>query len=328
MRAPSPSKRPRPKVADPAAVPVNLRIEAFLEMIAAERGGAANTVAAYGRDLEDFAHFAASKGRTADDANSALIRDYLARLSRAGFSPRTAARRLSALRQFFAFLAAEKWRADDPAAKIDSPRRGRPLPKVLSETEVTALLNAARVRPGAQGARLVALLELLYATGLRVSELVGLPMGAVARDGSHVVVRGKGGKERVVPLGAAAREALHDYAPHRARFIPAGAKTSPFLFASRGATGHLTRAQFARALKHLAIEAGLDPTRVSPHVLRHAFASHLLAHGADLRSVQQMLGHSDIATTQIYTHVLDDRLRTLVGERHPLAVARRGAGKA
>jgi integrase/recombinase XerD len=309
-------------------VPASLRIEAFLEMIAAERGGAANTVAAYGRDLADFDRFARSRGRAAEEADTALIRDYLARLSRAGFSPRTAARRLSALRQFFAFLAAEKWRADDPAAKIDSPRRGRALPKVLSEAEVNALLAAARARNGAQGARLVAALELLYATGLRVSELVGLPVGAVARDGSHVVVRGKGGKERIVPLGDAARAALAGYAPHRPRFIPSGAKTSPFLFASRGATGHLTRAQFARALKLLAAEAGLDPARVSPHVLRHAFASHLLAHGADLRSVQQMLGHADIATTQIYTHVLDDRLRALVRERHPLAGApRRGGGK-
>ncbi len=288
-------------------------------MIAAERGGAANTVAAYGRDLADFVRFAATRHCAVEDADTALIRDYLARLSHAGYSPRTAARRLSALRQFFAFLAAEKWRADDPAAPVDSPRRGRALPKVLSEDEVAALLDAARKKSGAQGARLTALLELLYATGLRVSELVGLPVGAVARDGSHVTVRGKGGKERIVPLGAAARAALADYAPHRARFLARGAKASPFLFASRGATGHLTRAQFARVLKSLAIDAGLDPVKVSPHVLRHAFASHLLAHGADLRSVQQMLGHADIATTQIYTHVLDERLRTLVSERHPLA---------
>ncbi len=300
-------------------------------MIAAERGGAANTVAAYGRDLADFASFAASRGRAADEADSDLIRDYLARLSRAGFSPRTAARRLSALRQFFAFLAAEKWRDDDPAATIDSPRRGRALPKVVSEDEVGLLLDAARAKPGPQGTRLVALLELLYATGLRVSELVGLPVGAIARDGSHVTVRGKGGKERVVPLGDEARAALAAYASHRPRFVPRGAKTSPYLFASRGETGHLTRAQFARALKGLAADAGLDPARVSPHVLRHAFASHLLAHGADLRSVQQMLGHADIATTQIYTHVLDERLQSLVRERHPLSAAapprRRAAGK-
>ncbi len=290
-------------------------------MIAAERGGTANTVAAYGHDLADFARFAATRGRTAEDADTALIRDYLGRLARAGFSPRTSARRLSALRQFFAFLAAEKWRADDPAAPVNSPRRGRPLPKVLSEDEVAALLAAARAKTGAQGARMVAALELLYATGLRVSELVGLPVGAVARDGSHVTVRGKGGKERIVPLGDAARDALAAYAPHRARFFPRGATASPFLFASRAGTGHLTRAQFARALKALALEAGLDPAKVSPHVLRHAFASHLLARGADLRSVQQMLGHADIATTQIYTHVLDERLRTLVAERHPLAAA-------
>ena len=296
-------------------------------MIAAERGGAANTVAAYARDLAHFARFAFVRHKAMEDADNALVRDYLASLSRAGYSPRTAARRLSALRQYFGHLAANGIRADDPCAVIDAPRRGRSLPKILSEAQVDALLGAAHARKGAQGTRLAALLEVLYATGLRVSELVGLTLSALARDRSHLLVRGKGGKERVVPLGEAARDALAAYAPYRPRFFARGAAASSFVFPSRSGTGHLTRAQFARALKAVAAEAGLDAARVSPHVLRHAFASHLLAHGADLRSVQQMLGHADIATTQIYTHVLDERLRALVQDHHPLAAGRRARGR-
>jgi integrase/recombinase XerD len=298
-------------------------VEAFLEMAAAERGAADNTIRAYRRDLMHFAEFAVSKGAAIEAAETALVRDYLAHLSRRRFAPRTAARRLSALRQFFAFLAAQRVRPDDPTAVVDAPRRGRALPKILSEDEVETLLACAHRRTGARGARLAAMIEVLYASGLRVSELVGLTIGALARDRTHLLVRGKGSKERIVPLGDAARAALESYAPFRARFFPAGAAASPYLFPSRSRLGHLTRAQFARALKTLAAEAGLDPARVSPHVLRHAFASHLLAHGADLRSVQQMLGHADISTTQIYTHVLDERLRALVEGAHPLAVRRR-----
>jgi len=294
-------------------------VEAFLEMIAAERGAAENTVAAYRRDLADFAAFATAKRTAVEAADTALIRDYLASLSRRRFAPRTAARRLSALRQFFAFLAAQKIRADDPSAIVDAPRRGRTLPKILSEDQVEALLDCVHARKGPQALRLAAMIEVLYASGLRVSELVGLTLGALARDRTHLLVRGKGNKERVVPLGDAARAALEAYAPFRARFFPAGAQASPYLFPSRSRLGHLTRAQFARALKAVAAEAEIDPAKVSPHVLRHAFASHLLSHGADLRSVQQMLGHADISTTQIYTHVLDERLRALVEGAHPLA---------
>jgi integrase/recombinase XerD len=298
-------------------------MEAFLEMAAAERGSAENTILAYARDLKHFAEYAATKGVAVEAADTALIRDYLASLSRRRFAPRTAARRLSALRQFFGFLAAQGVRPDDPSTIVDAPRRGRSLPKILSEEQVEALLAQAHSGRTPQALRLAAMIEVLYASGLRVSELVGLTLGALARDRGHLLVRGKGAKERVVPLGDAARAALAAYAPFRERFFPAGAKASPYLFPSRSRLGHLTRAQFARALKRLAADAGLAPGRVSPHVLRHAFASHLLAHGADLRSVQQMLGHADISTTQIYTHVLDERLRALVEGSHPLAARRR-----
>jgi integrase/recombinase XerD len=246
-------------------------------------------------------------------------------------APRTAARRLSTLRQFHRFLFGEGLRADDPTAGLDSPRQGRTLPKVLSETEVEALLAAARARPGAAGARLVALLELLYATGLRVSELVALPAAAAARDPRVLIVTGKGGKERMVPLSEPARDALKRYraaagkrergASTEAPAAPAPRAPGKWLFPSRGAAGHLTRQRVAQLLKELAVAAGIDPAKVSPHVLRHAFASHLLDHGADLRAVQMMLGHADISTTQIYTHVLDARLKALVRDRHPLSDA-------
>ncbi len=294
-------------------------------MLAAERGAAVNTIESYRRDLAHFAAFAAARRRRPEDADSALIRAYLARLAGAGMAPRTSARRLSALRQFFRFLHAERVRDDDPSAVIDSPRQGRTLPRHLSEDEVERLLAAARNHPGPEGARLVALLEILYATGLRVSELVALPLSAVSRDGRLLTVRGKGGKERLVPLTDPATAALDTYAGVRTVFLPKG-KAAPAatrcLFPSRGRDGHLTRARFAQMLKGLAVEAGLDAARVSPHVLRHSFASHLLAHGADLRSVQLLLGHADIATTQIYTHVLDERLKALVQDAHPLARAK------
>jgi integrase/recombinase XerD len=292
-------------------------VESFLEMLAAERGAARLTIEAYRNDLDDFAGFLAAAGKSVEAADAAALRRYLGRLSGAGLSPRTTARRLSALRQFHKFLFAEGVRGDDPTAQLDSPRLGRPLPKILDEAEIEALIAAARRRDGAEGKRLVCFVELLYATGLRVSELVALPLSRL-REERFLLIAGKGGKERLVPLSAPSRTALTDYAASRGAFLAEGA-TSRYLFPSRGAEGHLTRRRCGQLLKELAIEAGIDPARVSPHVLRHAFASHLLDHGADLRSVQQMLGHADIATTQIYTHVQGERLRALVETHHPLS---------
>jgi len=325
-RRPPASETPSAGIAGPPAA-----VELFLEMMAAERGAAGNTLAAYGRDLDHAAGFLGGRKRRLADAASEDLRAYLAALSRAGMAPTTAARRLSTLRQFYRFLFAEGHRPDDPTAALDSPRRGRPLPKILSEREVEALLAAARAQPGREGQRLVALLEVLYATGLRISELVTLPRAAVARDPRVLIVRGKGGKERMIPLSEPARAALAAYLAAEtaaARPDAARGRAAPgkWLFPSRGRAGHLTRQRVAQMLKELALAAGLDPGKVSPHVLRHAFASHLLDHGADLRAVQKMLGHADISTTQIYTHVLDERLRALVRAHHPLAKAgRRGA---
>lgn len=312
---------PKPKVRLPGAV------EAFLDMLVAERGASANTVAAYARDLADLAAFMDGRSQPVIAASSDDLRGYFERSKVAqGVAARTLARRLSAIRQFFAFALSEGWRADDPAAALDGPKVGRSLPKVLTEDDVDALLAAAGRaaldpdrRP--EGLRLVALLETLYATGLRVSELVGLPLTAIARDGRVLLVRGKGNKERLVPLSGPARAALADYLAVRDRFLVVGreAVQAAYLFPSRSSdTGHLTRQRFAQQLKGLALEAGLDPAKVSPHVLRHAFATHLLNHGADLRSVQKMLGHADISTTQIYTHVQGDRLAALVETHHPL----------
>jgi integrase/recombinase XerD len=299
-------------------------LDSFLEMLAAERNAAANTREAYARDLRDFAAFLRRRGGRLATADSTAIRSYLAHLAKAGMATRTAARRLSALRQFYRFLAAEGRRSDDPAAIIDSPRQGRPLPKLLSEDEVARLIAVAGT--GEDGQRLTALVELLYGAGLRVSELVGLPLAAVRRDDRVLVVRGKGGKERMIPLGQPARAAIAAYLAARPAFLARDAEgrplPSPWLFPSRGASGHLTRQSFGQLLKQLAALAGIPPARLSPHVLRHAFASHLLDRGADLRSVQTMLGHADIATTQIYTHVGGERLRRLVGEHHPLAQGR------
>lgn len=286
-------------------------IDAFLEMMAAERGAAANTQLAYLNDLEDFSAFLAVRGLSVHQAQIPDIRDYMADLRQRGMMPRTSARRLSCLRQFHQFLFAEGVRADDPSSIIDSPRLGRPLPKYLSEDEVNRLLTAAHALDGVDGVRMTAMLELIYAAGLRVSELVELPYAAVARDRPMLVVRGKGSKERMVPLSEPARLAIAQWKSLRQP------KTSPYLFPGEGETGHLLRETFARHLDKLAFDTLGKP--VSPHVLRHSFASHLLAHGADLRSVQQMLGHADITTTQIYTHVLDDRLKSLVSQHHPLA---------
>ena len=292
-------------------------------MLAAERGAARHTIDAYRRDLADYAGFLAGHGGAPAAADSEAVRAYLSHLARR-LAPATSARRLSCLRQFHRFLFAEGVRGDDPTAVIDSPRRTTPLPKVLGENEVGRLLDAARARAGAGGLRCLALVELLYATGLRVSELVGLPLAAVRTDPRFLVVRGKGGKERLVPMGEAAKSAVAAYLEVRYSFLAGGA-ASPRLFPSRGAAGHLTRRRFGQMLKDLAVAAEIEPRRVSPHVLRHAFASHLLAHGADLRAVQQMLGHADIATTQIYTHVLDTRLKKLVRDHHPLGRPKRGA---
>ncbi len=295
-------------------------------MMAAERGAAPNTLESYRRDLDDFGAFLAGRRRTPETATAEQIRAYLKRLAESGMAPSTSARRLSALRQFFRFLYQESVRGDDPSATLDSPRQGRALPKYLSEEEVEELLKAVHERTGPEGLRLVALMEVLYATGLRVSELVGLPLSAISRDGRVLVVRGKGGKERMVPLSEPAIDALETYLEVRENFVPGGraAAAAAHLFPSRSKDGHLTRARFGQLLKEVAADARIDRRRVSPHVLRHSFASHLLAHGADLRALQQMLGHADIATTQIYTHVLDERLKALVNEAHPLASSEDG----
>jgi integrase/recombinase XerD len=288
-------------------------IEAFLEMLAAERGAARNTLAAYAADLTDFAAFAAARGLAVSTADPTILQGYMAGLTRAGLSARTAARRLSALRQFHRFLLREGVREDDPTSLLDTPRLPRSLPKYLTEAEVDALMEAAAARTGVlQGLMARAALEILYATGLRISELLGLRRSALAGDAAVVLVRGKGGKERIVPLSDAARDAA-------AAFTAACEAPSPWLFPGRDPRQAMTRQGFALVLKLVALDAGLDPTRVSPHVLRHSFASHLLARGADLRSLQLLLGHADIATTQIYTHVLAERLQRLVELHHPLA---------
>ena len=300
------------------ALPPSRQLEAFLEMLAAERGAARLTLAAYRNDLDDLAGFLAARGAPLQEAEAPALHDYLAALTKRRLAPRTLARRLSAMRQFFRFLVSDGARADDPTAGLDPPRLGRPLPKTLGEAEVGRLIETAAAWPNEEGVRLRALLELLYGAGLRVSELVGLPLAAAQRDPRFLLVRGKGGKERIVPLSPPARQALARYLECRSRFLPRKA-ASRWLFPSRGAEGHLTRQRVAQLLKELALGAGLDPASLSPHVLRHAFASHLLDHGADLRSVQQMLGHADIATTQIYAHVQSERLRRLVETAHPLA---------
>ncbi len=299
-------------------LPATRHWDAFAEMLTAERNVAANTLDAYRRDLKDAADALSSTCDLAD-ASSDQLRRYLSGTAQRQLKPATAARRLSALRQYFRFLVAEGKRRDDPAAALDAPKRGRPLPKVLSEAEVAAMIDGVARQDKAAALRLSALLELLYATGLRVSELVGLPLAAALRDQPYLVVRGKGAKERLVPLNPAAKAALAAYLAVRPKFLPRSVKASAWLFPSTGAGGHLTRQRFGQMLKQAAAAAGIAPERVSPHVLRHAFATHLLDHGADLRALQKMLGHADIATTQIYTHVATGRLAELVGRAHPLS---------
>lgn len=300
-------------------------IERFLEMMSAERGAARNTLAAYERDLEAYAAFLSAAGAGLQQASPEHIRNYLASLDAEGLKASSAARKLSALRQFHNFLYGEGIVRENPATAIDAPRLRRPLPKVMTTDDVTRLIATAEARittftgkARLKAVRLHCLLELLYATGLRVSELVTLKRQAVAKGPQFIVVKGKGGRERLVPVSQKASQAV---AAHLEALRQEEAPESPWLFPSHGESGHLTRQHFALELKGLVAEAGLSVANVSPHVLRHAFASHLLAGGADLRAVQQMLGHADISTTQIYTHIQSDRLRAAVETHHPLAGA-------
>src|SRR4051794_15957611 len=303
----------------------------FLDMLAAEQGAGPNTLDAYRSDLSDFCGFLAPTGQSFADVQTEALRHYLADLDALGFKSSSVARRLSAMRHLFRFLLNERIRSDDPAAILSGPKRGRGLPKVLSIAEVDRLLTCAKGLTAAPKAtasqrvralRLYCLLEVLYATGLRVSELVALPRSAARRDARMIVIRGKGEKERLVPLNETSRQAMADYLAATEALKPDSKKhegSSKWLFPSFGESGHLTRQHFARDLKELAASAGLAPRLVSPHVLRHAFASHLLHNGADLRIVQTLLGHTDISTTQIYTHVVEERLKSLVRDLHPLA---------
>ena len=294
-------------------------IAGFSETITAERGAAANTVAAYERDLNDLGLFLDSKRLTFENAGPKDLRAYMVFTAQKGMSEKTQARRLSALREFYKYLYTEKIRKDNPSEALDSPRMKRALPKYLSEKEINDLFDAvAQITQKSKAVRMRALLEILYASGLRVSELVTLPANVANIRENVLVVRGKGSKDRMVPLTDAAKQALRDWIPEREKTLPKG-RESRWLFPSAGKTGHLTRESFFLELKELAVKAGLPAERVSPHVIRHSFASHLVAHDADLRTVQQMLGHADIATTQIYTHILDDRLKSTVEKSHPMA---------
>ena len=306
-------------------------IDLFLDMLAAEQGAGENTLAAYRRDLTDLSDYLARGGLGFVGVKTEGLRGYLADLDTRGFKSSSVARRLSAMRHLFRFLLNERIRSDDPAAILSGPKRGRGLPKVLSIADVDRMLTRARElaqAPGSSGSqrlramRLYCLLEVLYATGLRVSELVALPRSAARHDARMIVVRGKGNKERLVPLNDASRAAMRDYLATMETLTQEkkqNGTSSKWLFPSFGESGHLTRQHFARDLKDLASAAGLAPRLVSPHVLRHAFASHLLHNGADLRIVQTLLGHTDISTTQIYTHVVEERLKSLVRDLHPLA---------
>ncbi|MEI6985518.1 MAG: site-specific tyrosine recombinase XerD [Rhodospirillaceae bacterium] len=314
-------------------------LDAFLDMLVAERAAADNTIQAYRRDLADTAAWLALTGLTLTNAGTEDLRGYLDYLNRIDAAPKTVMRRLSALRQFFRFLCLEGWRVDNPAAALDSPRLGLTLPKLLDEADVLALIMAARkaaypsgvvdaagVLEAAGSVRLLTMLEVLYSSGLRISELVGLPLTALPRDGRCLVVRGKGGKERMVPLSPPSSDALAQWLTLRHLFLqkPRNPRAVRFLFPSRSAaTGHLSRQRVGQLLKELAVAANLDPAKLSPHVLRHAFATHLLDHGADLRSIQKMLGHANITTTEIYTHVTTDHLQSAIAEHHPLSSRRK-----
>lgn len=302
-------------------------IESFIEMIAAERGAAANTISAYMKDLEGYQNFLAKHKTSLVSCSSEDVRKFMQSLSAEGLAASSQARQLSSVRQLHKFLFAEGLRSEDPSAVVDAPKQGRALPKILSVEEVDLLIGMAEQQAiieksqgklkNVKARRFYALIETLYATGLRVSELVSLPLSAAKTDARFLTVFGKGQRERLVPLSAKAKSAMAEYLKSTAKIYPEDDRR--FLFPANSAEGHFTRQVFARNLKDVAINAGISPSRVSPHVLRHAFASHLLQNGADLRAVQQLLGHADISTTQIYTHVLDERLRELVEEKHPLA---------
>ncbi|WGM47795.1 Tyrosine recombinase XerD [Brevundimonas sp. NIBR10] len=293
------------------------QVEAFLEMMAVERDASPHTLSAYARDLADAEGALPAGGLL--KADEAAIEAWFASLSTRGLSAATAARRRSAVRQFYRFALGEGWRTDDPSRRIDAPKQGRPLPRTLSRDEVERLLAASAGRENGGRERMLALVEMAYASGLRVSELLALKVEAVRRDPAWLIVRGKGGKERLAPLNTAARQAVTAWLTIRDATRKPKTPDSPWLFPSRGASGHLTPRRFAQMLDQAAIDANIDPARVSPHVLRHAFATHLLEGGADLRVVQTLLGHADIATTQIYTHVATDRLTQVVNQHHPLA---------
>lgn len=310
---------------------LNPLVESFLDMLTTERGAALNTRQAYWRDLADVSAFLKSNGTDIDKASTDHLKNYLKDLGEKAntkgantgkIAVRTIARRLSALRQFYRYMVSEGLREDDPTSTIESPKQGRTLPKTLSEEEVNTLIQTAGEKGNAESMRLVCLLEMLYATGLRVSELVGLPLSAIGENTEFLIVAGKAGRERMVPLSTPAKEALTAYLAVRKEHVGGSEKEAmenKWLFPSKtSGSGHLTRQRFAQLLKDLAKEAKIDEDRVSPHVLRHAFATHLLSNGADLRSVQKMLGHADIATTQIYTHILGEGLKETVKEKHPL----------
>jgi integrase/recombinase XerD len=303
-------------------------VEAFLDMMSAERGASRNTLDAYRRDLLAFAATLARLGASLKAATREDVQRHLAGFAASGAKPSSQARALSTLRQFYGFAYNEGWRKDDPTGAVDAPKRGRPLPKTLSQDEIARLIAAAHGLRGTkkkqtpEDVRLVCIVELLYASGLRISELVTLPLASARTKSGFAFVRGKGGKERMAPLNPSARKATGAYLAMRDKFL-AGRRESKFLFPSRGAQGHLTRRRCHQLLKELAVKAGIDPLKLSPHVLRHAFATHLVEGGADLRSVQTLLGHADIATTQIYTHVASDRLKATVRDAHPLSRTKR-----
>lgn len=290
------------------------RIEDFLDVIVAERGASPRTVAAYRSDLEDLKAYLLARSVKIERAGKKDLESYMQTVAKNGLSPRTQARRLSSMREFFRFLYSEEIRDDNPCLLLDAPKIGKALPKYLTEKEVNTLIDAATKKD----LRLRALLEIVYASGMRVSELVGLPLTAVLYDGQMVMITGKGGKQRMVPLNDPARKVLDMWLVAREGYLKRG-RSSKWLFPSKAACGHLTRDAFYKALKELALEQNIHPDKVSPHVFRHSFASHLIAHDADLRSVQKLLGHSDIATTEIYTHVMEDRLKKIICEKHPLS---------
>ncbi len=298
-------------------------IDSFLDMMSAERGASPNTLSAYERDLADLHAGLSATGQDLLSAGTGHLEAILARWAAKGLAPSTAARKLSAIKQFYLFLQLDNLRQDNPAHHLSAPKRGRPLPKILSEDDVDALFTAASKDVTVKGVRMQCLLEILYAGGLRVNELVSLKTSQMKRRDGCLIIKGKGGRERLVPLTGAAMRSISTWVGVRKKTLPEGLaaqeRAEPYLFPSRGTSGHLSRERFAQMLKDIAIAAGLPPSKISPHVLRHAFATHLLARGADLRSVQTLLGHADISTTQIYTHVLDERMKALVFDMHPLA---------